>query len=858
MPRLPVFPSLLPVGPLHQGGGAFAQPGIGMAGALLAGATAALWAPWAVPWPAAVAAFVAGVWGWWMARGRTSWLCAAALFLCGGAWASLYAGWTLERNVPPALEGREVQVAGRIVDLPDHQARRTRFLLAVASEPATPPALRGRRLQVAWYDDYGAQSPGPRMQVKGGERWRLRLRVRAPRGLANPGGYDAERQALALHLAGSGTVRAPDTASRLAPASGLTAWREGMAARIAQVVPDGGARFVQALALGDTRQLDDRDWERLRAVGLTHLIAISGSHVGMVGSAAGLLAGGVWWALPGLGRRMPRPQAMAIVALAGAAVYAGVAGFALPTVRTVLMIAVAALARVSRRRCSVADALALALIVLLLVDPLGLLTAGFWLSFAGVAWLVWCLPGGGGTPGWRGWLRGFLSAQGVATVGLLPLTVALFGQASVAGPLANLLAIPWWSLVVVPLSLLGLVLEAVVPGTGAWAWQLADRCFAPSWALFARLADSPAALWWLPESGTVALLLAMAGAFWLMLPRGIPARPVAVLLWLPMLWPRTEAPPPGGVDLHVLDVGQGLAVVVRTAGHTLLYDTGPALPEGFDAGERVVVPALHALARPRLDAVVVSHGDSDHAGGLEAVRRAFVPARLLAPAGSPVAGAEACLAGQGWTWDGVRFRFLHPGDGFPYLGNESSCVLRVETAGGALLFTGDIGEVIEARLLRSAAADLRAEVVVVPHHGSGGASTPGLVAATGTRLALLSTGHGNRFGHPRPAVVQRWQRAGAETLDTAASGAVRVWLGPRGLQVRERRRWRPHLWDAVAHAEAARGAAILSAGIGSASWPEDLRRVGTGQGRRLADGAVGAAGRAGAGNHPGTPVDPAP
>ena len=285
--------------------------------------------------------------------------------------------------------------------------------------------------------------------------------------------------------------------------------------------------------------------------------------------------GALWRLFPALGHAMPRPQAAALAALAGAVAYAGVAGFALPTVRTVLMIAVAVAARLGRRPLRLSGSLALAAIAIVLVDPLALLSAGFWLSFGGVAWLLWCLPDAGRRP-----LRDFLPAQWVATLGLLPLTAILFGQASLAGPLANLVAVPWWSLVVVPLSLLGTALEAVHDGAGAWAWRAAGACFAPSWQLFERMAASPFALWWLPEAEAWALPVALLAAFWLLLPRGVPGKGLALLLWLPLLWPPRELPAPGGVELHVLDVGQGLALVARTSRHVLLYDAGPAARGG--------------------------------------------------------------------------------------------------------------------------------------------------------------------------------------------------------------------------------------------------------------------------------------
>lgn len=715
-------------------------------------------------------------------------------FFCGFALTGLHAAYALSIQLPASLEKHETVVTGWIVDLPQHEPRRTRFLFEVDAEGAKQPELRGRTLRLAWYDDeHREDAPHPRFGLKAGQRWSLPVRLRAPRGLRNPGGADAEKFAVAQRLTATGYVYAPEMAKRLSPARGLEAWREAMSGRIANGAASPSSRFVQALALGDTRALSDSDWETLRANGLTHLIAISGFHVGLVAGFFALIVRGVWWLWPGLARRWPAPMAAAVAAVAGAAMYAAVAGFALPTLRTVLMIAVVAAARAWRRPTGASQALALAAIAVTLMDPLAVTGAGFWLSFLGVAWLLWCLPHGGGNP-----LREFVSAQGVATLGLLPPSAVLFGQASLAGPLANLVAVPWWSLVVVPLSLLGLLLEALHPGAGTFAWRLAAWCFDCSWPLFEWLARSGLALWWLPEPRWFALPLALAGAFWLLLPRGTPGKWLALLLWLPLLWPDRGIPRNGEVELLVIDVGQGLSVLVRTQQHNLLYDMGPAVRDGFDAGERAVVPALHALGVRRLDRAVISHGDNDHAGGFQAVRTQLPVASLFAPedVGLPVPSA-ACVAGQRWNWDGVEFRFLHPPPHFPYLANESSCVLRIESAHGTVLLTGDIGEVIERDLVRIHAHQLKADVVLVAHHGSAGSSDPAFVEATRPRFALVSSGHGNRFGHPRPDVLARWQRAGAQTFDTSASGALRVRLEASSLGVETRRGAQPRWWDAA-------------------------------------------------------------
>lgn len=773
-----------------------AYSGPACAATFLAGVTASLLSPALPPIWVLVAALVAAVvLAWRMPRLRL-----AGAFLFGLAFAGLHADASLRGQLPVELEGRALTVRGTIAELPLHEPRRTRFEFVVDDAAGQPDALRGKRLRLGWFE----QEMQGRARLQAGSRWEFPVELRAPRGLRNPGGGDGEKGALADRIAASGHVMEPVLARRLAPPRGIEAWRERMSAHIAASVPAASSRFVRALALGDTRALDQADWSRLRAAGLTHLIAISGFHVGLVAGFFALVAAAFWWLFPGLCRWLPRPFAAGIGAVCGAFAYAAVTGFAVPTLRTAVMIAALVAARCLRRRQRLADTLALGCSVLLLLDPLAVLGAGFWLSFAGVAWLLWSLPAQEGPRRWA-MLHGFVAAQAVATLGLLPLGVVLFGQASFAGPVANLAAVPWWSVVVVPLGLLGVLAETLHAGWGGLAWRAAAWCFDLLWPALARIADSPLAMAWLPEPRWFALPLALMAVFWLLLPRGLPGKPLALLLWLPLLFPARDLPAHGEAELVVVDVGQGLSVLVRTAGHSLLYDMGPALPDGFDAGEQAVVPALRGLGVRMLDAAVISHGDNDHAGGWGAVARAFPVAALLAPAGSPAPGIVPCRAGQSWRWDGVRFRMLRPAADFPYLGNEASCVLRIETAHGSALLDGDIGSYAETAMLREDPASVRNDVVLVPHHGSAGSSSEAFVAASGARLALVSSGAGNRFRHPRPDVVRRWCDAGAEVVDTARSGALRVWLGRDGLRLRERRAALPRLWDAARRRSGAAG-----------------------------------------------------
>lgn len=783
------------------------------AAALVLGALACVQLPELPPLWLCGALAVAGLAGWLLRwRGR-----AAAMVVLGMAWAALHGQWALRQQLPPGQPAQEVQVSGRVIDLPRGGPGYTRFVLQVDAADALP-SLQGRRLQVTWNDPWRAPASGStdaaRHAVRAGSRWSLVLRVQAPRSRINPGGFDGERHALLQGLAGSGTVRDPARAREMLPAQGLPAWRERSSAAIPAQVAHPAARFVQALALGDTRGLSDTDWEHLRALGLTHLVAISGFHVGVVAGVGVLVCRVLWWLCPWLGRCWPRPQAAACAAALAAAAYAMVAGASLPTVRTAVMIGLVALARAGRRPLGTGQGLALAAMAMVLPAPLAVLSAGFWLSFGGVLWLLWCLPQAR-SEGVGSGLRSFLAAQGVAALGLLPLGVALFGGSARLGPLVNLPIIPWWTLLVVPLSLLGTALHALHDGAGRWAWRAAAWLFDLSWQVLQPLALHPQAMWWLAEAPGWTVPAALLGVFWWLLPRGSAGGLTGLLLCLPLLWPARDAPAEGELQVLVHDVGQGTAVLLRTARHALWYDVGP--PTGGEGNERILLPTLRALGQAVPAQVMLSHDHLDHTGSLASLRRQFPRLRLLAPAGSGIVGARACRQGLRWRWDGVDFEVLHPPPGRRSAGNEDSCVLRIASHHGVVLLPGDIGRSAEQALLQGAPAALKADVVLVPHHGSGGSSSAPWVAAVAPRLALVSAGHQNRFGHPRAEVVRRWQAQGAEVLATADSGAIRVWLGPQGLQLREQRIHASRWWDAAGRA---RSAAILSEIEQAAVGPE--------------------------------------
>jgi competence protein ComEC len=692
--------------------------------------------------------------------------CWLAFVLLGVVWAAWRGGAAMDARLPAALEGRDFVVVGTVADLPLTRTDASRFDLQVeqATLEGKPVAVHGR-MTISWYDDAPPLRPCT--------RWRLSLRLKRPRGLLNPGSADSERSALERGIIATGYVRDdPGNAQVVGTHWCVDGVRDAIARGIAARVHDPhDAALLQAFSVGDTRGLDPRDWEVARANGVSHLIAISGFHVGVAAVFGVWLVALLYLLCPRLGLWLPRPQAQAAAALLVAGIYSALAGFGLPTVRTLLMIAVVALARCSRRGSNGAQSLALALIAILLVDPLAVLAAGFWLSFVGVAFLMLCLQARG--RGLRAFVHELSAGQLVMTVALLPLTLWFFGEASLVGALSNLVAVPFVSFVIVPCALFGMLLLGLCPPLAAPVLWLGAQLVHAQWWLLERMATWPGAHWYLPTVQSWALLLAVLGALWLFLPRGVPLRWLGLLLFLPLLWPPSQLPAEGAFQVWVLDVGQGLSVLLRTRDHTLVYDTGARYPSGFDLGESVVLPSIHALGITHLDMLMVSHADNDHVGGAEAVATAFPQARRYAgePARMPVP-MQACAAGQSWQWDGVRFRVLSPAaDQVGGKGNEHSCVLLIEGRGGRMLLTGDISVKMEPQVV-AALGPGPSPVLLVPHHGSKTSSSASFIAAVQAPLALVSAGWRNRFGHPKPEVMARYADAHVPVFNTAVEGAI--------------------------------------------------------------------------------------
>jgi competence protein ComEC len=509
----------------------------------------------------------------------------------------------------------------------------------------------------------------------------------------------------------------------------------------------------------------------------------------------GGLGGWLWRRLPALALRFAALRAAAVAGLVAACAYALLAGLGIPVLRALIMLAAAATALVCGRGLAASRVLAIALAAVLVADPWAVLAAGFWLSFGAVGVILYLLAGRHGQPAGTGW-RAALKIQLAIQLALAPALVLLFHSFSLVSLPANALAIPLVSYIVTPLALLAVVLpvDALL--------LLAHWCLGWMMVWLEWLAGFDFALWRQAAPPAWLVLAGSGAAAWLLLPRGTPGRPAAAVVLALLLGWQAPRPPAGEFTATVLDVGQGLAVHLQTARHDLLYDAGPRYGPGSDAGERVILPYLGATGVSRLQRLLLSHDDGDHVGGADSLLDGIAVDQVMA--GEPAAVARpdgglrrACLAGERWEWDGVRFEVLHPFDPAPGArrSNDQSCVLRVAAAGGSMLLMGDLEAGGEAAMLaRHGAAALASSVIVVGHHGSRSSSSPAFVDAVRPQAAIHSAGYRNPFGHPHPAVWARWAEAGARNWRTDGEGAIAVAVGADGVVVAGERQRAPRYW----------------------------------------------------------------
>ena len=715
-----------------------------------------------------------------------------------------YLHCALDQRLDPALEGEKLRVRGVVASVPQGTLQTLKFRFAPVALLDGPGLARATAsdgnavaqvnplpplIELTWYD-----APA---RVMAAETLELEVKLRRPRGFANPGGQDNEARMLRDGVGASGYVRSGERLGR----ERASYWRYPVLlarAHVATLIRDAlgdrsSAGIVAGLAVGLQDALSREQWQVLARSGTSHLMAISGLHIAMVGAVFAWLGAALQRWRQRHGATGARRDAAVIAGFIASLCYSLLAGWSVPTQRTMVMITCGAATLLLRRRVGVADGLGFCVIAVLLLDPLAPLAPGFWLSFGAVAAILYAATG---FVHRQRLVRSYLQVQWIVTIGLLPALAGSFGAVSLVSVLVNLYAIPLYTLIVVPAVLVSCAVATVERNAGSMLLDWTGRLIEVTWPLLEVPASWPLATWSIAALEPVAWGALVLGTVAAISPLPRVGRIAGVVLVLTACIWRPPLVTPGAARVTVLDVGQGLAVVVETRHHALVYDAGPSFRTGSDTGQLAVVPFLKSRGLRAVDRLVVSHDDDDHKGGAASVY-ALLPTRALTLgpsvdptflAGGALEQRDPCVRGHRWEWDGVAFRWLHPGARTFERDNDSSCVLLIAAGEHTLLVTGDVEAEAERDLLADGAVP-KADVMIVPHHGSRTSSTPAFVAATSPSWAIYAVGHRNRWNFPHPSVAERWQHAGARALQTSQSGAITFELIP-GQELAEPVEWR--------------------------------------------------------------------
>lgn len=704
--------------------------------------------------------------------------------LLGLVYASSTAHYYLSNQLAFDLQANELLVQGEIKGLPEYNDQRARFDFLITESSVPLPD----KVRLSWYY--------PEKKIAAGQIWKFYVKLKRPHGTLNPGGFDYEKWLFIRYIGATGYIRNADKAILIDTKSAwlsISRLRQSLSELLdLQTLPPENRALIKALTIGDKSQISRQQWQVLSKTGTTHLMAISGLHIG-------LIAGMVYWLFFRCWLRLPSnaysaPQVAACFASIAALLYAALAGFSIPTQRALIMLNVLMLTIVLRRQVKAMNIFALALLTVLIIDPLVVLSAGFYLSFLAVFCIIYVFSS---RLGRESKLSSSLKIHVVVALGLLPVLLLFFQSFSLIAPLANLIAVPVVSFVVVPMSLLALLFLPFVPKFAALLLEVVDVVLQVLWQVLSLLVELPLASIIRPEPMIWQMLLAMLGVLLILAPRGIPGRFLGVTLLLPMFLIRYDKPVPGAMNLTLLDVGQGLAVVIETAEHSLVFDAGVKFSDRYDMGRHVVLPFLHSRHITALDKLIVSHGDNDHMGGAEAVLDSIDTRKVFTSVAGPLAvyNAELCKKGYKWQWDQVTFHFLSPPDQLFDDENNNSCVLKIDSLYGSALLTGDIELAAEQHLVEHASEFLPADVLVAAHHGSKTSSSAEFLFLVKPITILIPAGTPNRFGFPHSETLERYRQLEAKYYISGENGAIKVAFTKQGIVMKSYREKHGRYWN---------------------------------------------------------------
>ncbi|MGZ8224588.1 MAG: DNA internalization-related competence protein ComEC/Rec2 [Methylobacter sp.] len=706
-------------------------------------------------------------------------------FIAGVLWTVLFAMDRLSDRLPKQLEALDIPIEGIIADLPERDDRHVRFdFIVKATEQDLPSKLR-----LSWYY--------PNQEVKAGQHWLFTVKLKQVHGSLNPGGFDYERWLFTEGIGATGyvrTIQKPVLLGQDSALANISVLRQKITDRLSATSLDSKSiALIKALTIGDSNNITQNQWDVFRKTGTTHLVVISGSHIGLVAGLVYFLVLKLW-AWTGL-LAWPPQKVAAFSAMAMGVFYSALAGFSVPAQRSVIMLAIVMAAIIRQRNTRPFNILAVAMLAVLVFDPSAVLSAGFWLSFLAVSLIVYALAGRLGKPGY---FWGAIKINWVTSIGLSPLLLLFFQQVSVIAPIANLCAVPVISLLVVPLSLLSVMIMFISPVLADKLLFLVDQSLQGLWWLLVQLADIPQSTIIHAQPSYWALFFAVPGILILLAPRGTPLRWLGLVMFLPLLFTDTQKPEASNIRMTLLDVGQGLSVVVQTATHLLVYDTGAKFSSEYDIGQGVILPFLRGQGISKIDRLIISHGDNDHIGGAESLMRGIHTGKVLTSVPQKLSDYApiVCATGRSWVWDQVKFTILSPQAQRFVSENDNSCVLKVQSEHGTVLLTGDIEAEAESWLVETYGKNLKANVLIAPHHGSKTSSTTTFLQVIQPDYVLIPAGYRNQFGHPHKEVMLRYRNIKAKSLNVADSGAIQINFRKKAFTVQLMRETESKYWNA--------------------------------------------------------------
>lgn len=685
------------------------------------------------------------------------------MLVFGFTYSLWYVDRQLQLQLPRELEGKTITALGTIRSIPEASEHQASFLFSLTK---LDNHRSTQTIHLSWRN--------VPQTLRVGDEWQLSLRLKRIHGMMNPGGFDYETWALqeGIHAQGYVVNHAANKFIKHHPwRYPIDQFRQKLKEKIEMYLPvSNTSMWIEALALGERHGISQDKWEVLRSTGTNHLMAIAGLHIGFMSGFMLLIVSFLWRRSVYLMHVLPALHAGAIAALIMGFAYSALAGFLLPTQRAAIMLTTFLAYLLLRRQLRAWHAWSIALFLVLLMNPLCILTESFWLSFGSVALIIYGVSGRLNPEGiWWKWGR----IQWVIALGLVPFSVCLFQQCSIVSVLANGIAIPWVGFIIVPLTLLGSVFLFISSKIGTWILILADKNLSFLWCILSYLSHLSWAVWYQFIPSLWIIIAACVGVVLLLVPAGFPGRWLGVVWLLPMILYKPLPLKFGDVQFTVLDVGQGLANVIQTQHHILVFDAGARLSDSYDMGNSVVMPFLRTLAAKQVDMLVISHGDNDHLGGANAVLQQ-IPVRSIytsVPEKFTV-HANYCLKNIAWNWDGVNFQFLYPIAEKLNLDNDSSCVLKISSHQKTILLTGDIEKAAEKYLIANDKALLTSDVLVAPHHGSKTSAETGFIQSVNPRDVIFSVGYRNRYHFPNPSVVEKYKQFHVRQFDTVQNGAM--------------------------------------------------------------------------------------